>query len=157
MPELDLNRVQENIELLRSRIQAKQAEATKASDDSNDETLSINLLTLARQNSGLGQNAATAKAIARDMKRVFEGLKEDRDTRRSELTLEYSQDGPVGKAEHRAKVDAAKEFKPLIDDAFKIYNEVQLIADQADDLTFRTDTYLKMGQTRVSLLKSDKH
>lgn len=156
MADLDLNKVQENIESLRGLIWQKQIEAQTASDDSNDETLSITLIIIARHNSGLGQNAATAKAIARNMKRAYESLKEDREVRRAELTLKYSENGPVGKAEAKAKVDAAEEFKPLINKAFEVYNEVQLIADQADDMTFRTDTFLKMSQTRVSLIKADK-
>lgn len=156
MANLDLNLTEENIEKLRTRIQKLGAEAEKASNDSNDETLSITLLSLARANSGLGQNAAVAKAIARDMKRVYDQLREDEKIRVSELTLRYSESGPVGKSEHQAKIDASKEFKPLIRDAFVLYNEVQLIATRADDLTFRTDTYIRLGQTRVSLLKSDK-
>lgn len=157
MSELDLNKVEENINSLRGKIWEKQVEATEASDHSNDETLSVVLLTIARHNSGLGQNAATAKAIARDMKRVLEDLKKDREIRISELTLLYVEAGQaVGKSEHQAKVNAAKQFKPLIKEAFEVYNEVQLIADQADDMSFRTDTFLKLGQTRVSLLKADK-
>lgn len=157
MPELDLSQVQKDIEEITQKIWKKQTEASAASENSNDETLSILLTTLARYNSSLGRNAATAKAIARDMKRVYENIKEDQKVKVSELTLEYiNKGGPVGKSEHQAKVDAAKEFKPLINQAFKVYNDVQLIADQADDLTYRTDTYLKMGQTRVSLIKADK-
>jgi len=157
MVELDLNKVQEDIEKITQTIWKKQTEASIASENSNDETLSILLTTLARYNSSLGRNSATAKAIARDMKRVYENFKEDQKTRVSELTLKLINEGnPVGKSEHQAKVDAAKEFKPLINDAFVVYNETQLIADQADDLTYRTDTYLKMGQTRVSLIKADK-
>ena len=156
MAGLDLNKVQEDIENLTQNIWKKQTEASAASENSNDETLSILITTIAMYNSSLGRNAAIAKAIARDMKRAYESLKEDKETRRAVLTLEYSQDGPVGKAEARAKVEAAEEFKPLISDAFKVYNEVQLIADQADDLTYRTDTFLKMSQTRVSLIKADK-
>ena len=157
MPELDLNKTQENIESLKGKIWEKQTEATLASDNSNDETLSVVLLEIARHNSALGQNAATAKAIARDMKRVVDDLKKERDIKVSQLTLDLVNSGsPVGKAEHRAKVSAHKEFKPLIDNAFSIYNKVQLIADQADDLSFRTDTFTKLGQTRVSLLKADK-
>jgi len=156
MPELDLNKVQENIESLKGKIWTGQTEATEASDNSNDETLSVTLLSIARNNSALGQNAATAKAIARDMKRVVDDLKKEREVLIARLTLLYSQDNPVGKSEARAKVEAAKEYKPLINDAFELYNSTQLIADQADDLTFRTDTFLRMGQTRVSLIKSDK-
>lgn len=145
-----------SIEKLKKKIGLKQDEAEIASQQSNDEGLSVALGSLARFNSALGQKAAYAKYIARNSNRAVERLKEQKDAERSRMTLELSQTQAVGKSEHQARIDIMS-WIPKIDEAFDIYSQAKLIADQADDLTYRTDTMLKMAQSRLSLLKADKH
>lgn len=152
----DYDQVSQDIINLKSQIKEKVDEATTASNQGNDEGLSKALNSLARINSGLGQKAAMAKYVARMASRALDKLKEEKKNKRSELTLTYSKTQAVGKSEHQARVDTA-EMENTIDEFFKTYNMAQLLADEADDLTYRTDTFLKMGQSRLSLLKGDKH
>ena len=151
----DLDGLTTAIEKLKVSIQKKTDEAETASLQANDENLSISLQSLARLNSALGKRAAMAKHIARLAGRVVEKLKEQKDARRSELTLQYSETQAVNKSEHKAKVEVMG-LVPEIDEAFKISSLAKLLADEADDLTYRTDSFLKMGQSRLSLLKGDK-
>jgi len=151
----ELDELAPKIEKLKQLIQEKTDEAEVASKQANDENLSIALQSLARLNSALGKRAAMAKHIARMSSRVVEKLKEQKDARRSELTLKYSETQAVNKSEHKAKVEVM-EMVPEIDEAFKTSSLARLLADEADDLTYRTDSFLKMGQSRLSLLKGDK-
>lgn len=153
---MDVDKVAEDIEKLKSRVKQYQDAAEIASRGSNDEQLSLSLQSLARVNSALGQRAAYAKYVARNAQRVVDSLKDERDAKRSELTLQYSETLAVGKSEHKAKVKVFDEYSSKIDKAFMVYNEARLLADQADDLTYRTDTYCKLAQSRLSLLKADK-
>jgi len=152
----DYDQVSKDIINLKSQIREKVDEATIASEQGNDEGLSKALNSLARINSGLGQKAAMAKYVSRLAARALEKLKEEKKTKRSEKTLEYSKTQAVGKSEHQARVDTA-HMETEIDEFFKTSNLAMLLADEADDLTYRTDTFLKMGQSRLSLLKGDKH
>lgn len=155
-PILEYDELSEQIIDLKRKVTKKMDEATVASQKGDDETLSMSLDSLARLNSGLGQKAAMAKYVTRLAARALEKLKEQKDARRSELTLHYSATQAVGKSEHQAKVEVM-DMVPEIDELFGVYNLAKLLADEADDLTYRTDTFLKMGQSRLSLLKGDKH
>lgn len=155
-PILEYDEVSKQIVHLKKLVKEKMDEATTASQQGNDEQLSMSLDSLARINSALGQKAAMAKYVSRLAARALEKLKEQKKNKRSELTLEYSKTQAVGKSEHQARVDTA-HMEDEIDEFFNTSNLAQLLADEADDLTYRTDTFLKMGQSRLSLLKGDKH
>ena len=146
----------EPIDKLMVLVRTKQDAAENASINNDDETLSLTLTALAMVNTSLGKRGAWASYIARNAEQVVKVLKEQKDIRRSELTLEYSNTGPVGKAEHQAKVDAYKEFNQQINEAFKAWSDAKQVADEVESLGYRVDSYLKMCQSRLSLMKSEK-
>jgi len=134
----------------------KQDAAENASINNDDETLSLTLTALAMVNTSLGKRGAWASYIARNAEQVVKVLKEEAKIRISELTLEYSQTQPVGRSEHQAKVDAYKEYKDKIKEAFTAWSDAQQVADEIESLGYRLDSYLKLCQSRLSLLKADK-
>ncbi|HET8708965.1 MAG TPA: hypothetical protein VFL85_01650 [Candidatus Saccharimonadales bacterium] len=141
VPEIDDTELtQRQIDTLTEQVKRYQDEITVASQNSDPETLSNGLLKLARINSALGRQAAYAKYLARNA---------DRSARRfrAKQTLDYSKSAAVNKSELQAELDAKT--------GFRVASEAQLIADQADDLCFRTDTFLKLAQSRLSLIKND--
>lgn len=117
-----------------------QAEVVKSSNTNDPEGISTAMLRLARINSALGRHAAFAKYIARNADRAAK-------RGRAERTLANAADMAVNKAELKAEISSKTDFE--------IASEAQLVADQADDLCFRTDTFLKMSQSRLSLIKND--
>ena len=139
MEERSLEEVVADIDMLSKKIATKQGEIVEAAK-ANPETLSISLLQLARYNSALGKHAAYAKYIARNTDRAARRF-------RAETTLTLSKTQAVNKAELQSEIDSAK--------LFRVASDAQLIADEADDLTYRTDTFLKMAQSRLSLIKGD--
>lgn len=153
---MNLEELAETIEKLKAKAKKFIDAAESASQSNNDENLSLALQSLARVNSALGQKAAYAKYIARNAQRVVDSIKEDKDATRSELTLMFAENQAVGKSEHQAKVQVHADFSNKINEAFSAYSEAKLLADEADDLTYRTDTYCKMCQSRLSLMKADK-
>ena len=153
---MDTNDLSESIEKLIALVRAKQDVAEKASSNNDDETLSLTLTALAIVNTSLSKRGSWANYIARNSDQAFKALKEEAKIRVSELTLEYSKDQPVGRSEHQAKVDAFREFKDRTDKSFKIWSDAQQIADEIESLGYRVDSYLKMCQSRLSLMKADK-
>lgn len=117
-----------------------QEQVVAASDRGDPEGLSMAMLRLARINSALGKHAAYAMYIARNADRAAR-------RHRAAQTLGYSKGQAVNKSELQAELDSKKEFQ--------IASDAQLIADEASDLCFRTDTFLKMAQSRLSLIKGD--
>lgn len=130
-----------DIENLTKKIRVEMDKATQASEAGDDEGLSTALMRLARLNLALGRLAAYAKYISRNADRAAR-------RKRGELTLQYSQTQAVNKSELQAELAVKKDFQ--------VASDAELLANEADDLTFRTDTFLKMAQSRLSLLKSDK-
>ena len=111
------------------------------SAEANPEVLSIANLQLAKANSQLGRVAAKAKYFARMAERTYKANRE-------KLKLKYADYGmSLGKAESKAYLESEL--------LFEAYNNLQLMADGADDLCYRTDTMLKMSQSRLSLIKGD--
>lgn len=141
MAERSLEDVVKDIAFFTQKIKGLQEEATEASEKGNDEGLSTSLMRLARMNSGLGRQAAYAKYIARNSDRAARRF-------RASQTLAHAATMAVNKSQLQAELDA--------EDYFKIASDAQLLADEADDLTYRTDTFLKMAQSRLSLIKADK-
>lgn len=135
-----LDEVQQNIETLTEKVKTLQATCVQASDRGDPETLSKTLLQLARINSALGKNGAFAQYIARNTDRAARRT-------RAQSTLDYARGQAVNKSELQAELDSKQDFQ--------LASDAQLIADQASDLCFRTDTFLKMAQSRLSLIKGD--
>ena len=157
MTEIDLNEVQAEIEDLKARINKEQNTASVASTTQNDEGLSLSLERLALLNSRLGHQSSITKYLSRNAKQVVDALKEEQDYHRSKTTLLLIGKGsPVGRSEHEAKMIAHELYKDKRQKAFEAYTEVKLIADDVDDLVFRNGDYLKIAQSRLSLLKADK-
>lgn len=145
-PEVDeqaeADKLERDLVTLQTRVKELQGEIEQASKRGDDETMSHLLISLGRANSALGHRGAKAQYIARNADRAAR-------RRRASLTLEYAHSQAVNKASLQAEVDTEKDFT--------IASEALLISDQAVDLAFRTDTFMKMAQTRVSLIKGDKH
>lgn len=133
-------KVQKAISDLEGLVKHYQGVVVTASDTNDPEDLSSAMLRLARVNSALGRNAALANYLARNADRAARRY-------RAEKTLDYAGSMAVNKAELQSELDAKE--------AFTIASDAQLLADQASDLCFRTDTFMKMAQSRLSLIKSD--
>lgn len=133
----------EQIEELEKKIKEYQSKILFAKEKGDPENLSNNLIRLARVNSALEGKASYAKYIARNADRAYRRLRE-------QVKLDKISGGsPIGKAESEAYIDNK------VDTAFKIFSEVQLMADNAEGLGFRTDTFMKMAQSGLSLIKND--
>lgn len=135
-----------DIDKLTDEINRLQKVCIKASEGEegmppDPETLSQTLLQLARTNSALGRRAAYAKYVARNAERAFKAAKD-----------QYKVDA-INEGKTASYGDTQREIRSGAE--FKIFSDAQLIADEASDLCFRTDTFLKMAQTRVSLIKGD--
>lgn len=141
--EREHSRIEEQLEKLQELVKKYQSEAVQAKEKGDPETLSNCLIRLARINSALGSKAAFAKYVARNAERVYRRDREHSKLRHIEMGM------AIGKAESQGFVDADKSFK--------IYTDVQLLADTADDLAYRTDTFMKMSQSGLSLIKKDLH
>ena len=153
---MNVDELSESIEKLMIIARDKQDKAELASKNNDDETLSLTLTALAMVNTSLGKRGAWATYIARNAEQVVKSLKEESKIRVSELTLEYSLASPVGRSEHQAKVDTHKEYKDKINEAFKAWSDAQQVADEVESLGYRLDSYLKLCQSRLSLMKSEK-
>lgn len=126
----------DDVSLMIKNLQDEMEEDAK----DNPEGLSLKLLRLGRLNSALGRQAAYADYLARNA---------DRAARRSRADhiLKLSKEMAVNKAERQAEIDS--------EDVFSSASEAQLIADQAKDLSYRTDSFGKWSQSRLSLIKND--
>lgn len=124
-------------------VKTYQSTALAAKERGDAETLSNTLIRLARVNSALGGKAAYAMYIARNSERVYRRVRET-------VKLQAIADkNAIGKADSMAYVDDEVEA------AFRLYSEVQLLADRASDMSYRVDTFLKMAQSGLSLIKND--
>lgn len=139
MKDKTIEEVENSITTLSSKIKLLQDEMTVAAVD-NPEELSLGLMKLGRLNSALGRHAAYAEYIARNADRAARRF-------RANKTLEASQTQAVNKSELQAEIDS--------EEVFTAASYTQLVADQAKDLSYRTDTFLKMSQSRFSLIKGD--
>jgi hypothetical protein len=127
------------IEKITKNIKVQQNQMTEDAQD-NPEGLSLGLLELGRLNSSLGRHAAYAEYIARNADRAARRFRADR-------TLELAKSMAVNKAEKQAELDS--------EEVFSAASYAQLVADQAKDLSYRTDSFAKFAQSRLSLIKSD--
>lgn len=132
---------EEQIEQLQEKIKKYQSQVLGYKENGNPEGLSNTLIRLARVNAALGSKASYAKYIARNAERAYRRERESNKLKHIELGM------AIGKAESKGYVEA--------DTSFKIYSQVQLLADQAEDMAYRTDTFLKMSQSGLSLIKQD--
>jgi hypothetical protein len=128
---------------LEKKVKAYQTTAMLAKERGDAETLSNTLVRLARVNSAVGGKSAYAAYVARNADRAARRL-------RSRTKLGFISDKhAIGKAEEMANIDKK------VEKAFLVHSEVQLIADTFSDLSYRTDTFLKMSQSALSLIKQD--
>lgn len=133
--------IESQLHELEELVKKYQSRALGAKERGDPETLSNTLIRLARVNSALGGKAAYAKYVARNADRVYRRYRESQKLRHIELGM------AIGKAESAGYVEA--------DEHFKIYSDVQYLADKADDMAYKTDTFMKMAQSGLSLIKND--
>jgi len=139
--ESEYQSIESQIDELQKRIKKYQSNAIGYKENGNPEMLSNTLIRLARVNSALGSKAAFAKYVARNADRAYRRCRE-------QSKLDYIDTGmAIGKAESKGYLAAG--------DVFKIYSDSQLLADTAEDMAYRTDTFLKMSQSGLSLIKQD--
>lgn len=124
-------------------VKQYQSTALAAKERGDAETLSNTLIRLSRVNSALGGKAAYALYIARNSERLYRRVRENK------KLAAIAANNAIGKADSMAYVDQDVER------AFALYSQVQLLADTASDMSYRTDTFLKMGQSGLSLIKND--
>lgn len=139
MKERTIEQVVESIDLVTTKIKTLQDEMTQDAVG-NPEGLSLGLMKLGRLNSALGRHAAYADYIARNADRAARRYRASR-------TLELAATTAVNKAEKQAELDS--------EDFFSAASYAQLVADQAKDLSYRTDSFGKFAQSRLSLIKND--
>lgn len=124
-------------------VKQYQSTALAAKERGDAETLSNTLIRLSRVNSALGGKAAYAMYIARNAERVYRRVREQK-----KLDAIAAKNA-IGKADSMAYVDAD------VEKVFTLWSNVQLLADTASDMSYRTDTFLKMAQSGLSLIKND--
>lgn len=98
---------------------------------------------MSRVNSALGGKAAYAAYVARNAERAYRRVREQK-----KLDA-IAEKNAIGKADSMAYVDTS------VEEAFTLWSSVQLLADTASDMSYRTDTFLKMSQSGLSLIKND--
>jgi len=131
------------LEELYLKIKQYQSDIMLAKERSDSETLSNSLIRLARVNTAYGRKAAYALYIARNAERAYRRVREH-----TKLDA-INQKNAIGKAESMAYVDGK------VEEAFTVYSNVSLLAEQASDTSYRTDTFMKMAQSGLSLIKND--
>ena len=134
---------EDQLKQLDKLVKKYQSLALAAKERGDAETLSNTLIRLARVNSALGGKAAYAMYIARNSERAY------RRARENVKLAAINEKNAIGKADSMAYVDQD------VESAFRIYSEVQLLADTASDMSYRVDTFIKMGQSGLSLIKND--
>lgn len=139
------NETDDQLKELDKLVKSYQSTALAAKERGDAETLSNTLIRLARVNSALGGKAAFALYIARNSERVYRRIREQ--TKLDAINNKNA----IGKADSMAYVDDE------VEKAFRLYSEVQLLADRASDMSYRVDTFIKMGQSGLSLIKKDIH
>lgn len=133
----------EQLQELDKLVKSYQSTALAAKERGDAETLSNTLIRLSRVNSALGGKAAYALYIARNAERCYRRVREQK-----KLDA-INEKNAIGKADSMAYVDDE------VEKAFMLYSNVQLLADTASDMSYRTDTFLKMAQSGLSLIKND--
>lgn len=139
--------VSEELLKLHSMVKDLTHQAVVASGDAKEgrvadpETLRNVLLRLARVNSSLGKKAAKAKWVARWAEHAYKAAREQYkvDAIESGKTASYG--------------DTQRYIKST--EEHKIWNDAQWLADESEDLRFTTDTFLKLGQSNLSIIRGD--
>lgn len=141
--EQEHQQIEDQLAQLEQKSREYQTIAMQAKERGDAETLSNTLVRLSRVNSAVGGKAAYAAYIARNAERAYRRVRE-------QVKLDkIAEKNAIGKAESMGYVDEQTES------AFRVYSDIQLIADTASDLSYRTDTFLKMAQSGLSLIKND--
>lgn len=135
--------IDDQLKELEKLVNKYQSTAVAAKERGDAETLSNTLVRLARVNCALGTKAKYALYVSLNAKRAHLRVYQI-----TKLNL-IAQKNPIGKAEAMADIDQN------VESVFKIYLDAKLLADTFDDLSYRTDTFLKMAQSGLSLIKND--
>lgn len=137
----EATQVVEDIKNLTERVKALQDKCTVASNSGDPETLSMGLMELARVNSSLGRRGKYAMYIARTAEHAYKAARE-----------QYKVDA-INEGKSATFGDTQRYIHSTPD--HKIWNEALLIAEQAEDLAYRTGDFMKYAQSRLSLIKAD--
>lgn len=137
----EADQITEDIDFLSGKIKSWTDSCVRASNDNDPETLSVGLMELARINSALGRKAKYAMYVARTAEQAYKAARE-----------QYKVD-TINEGKSATFADTSRYIKSTPD--HKIWNDALLIAEQAEDLAWRTGDFLKYGQSRLSLIKMD--
>lgn len=137
----EVEQVEKDINNLTDRVKELHDICTKASNGGDPETLSVNLLELARVNSGLGRRGKYAMYIARNAEHAYKAARE-----------QYKVDA-INAGKSATYGDTQRYIRST--DDHRVYSEALLIGEQAGDLAYRTDTFLDLARSRLSLIGKD--
>lgn len=143
MADRAIEEVVSDIGKLEERVKYYQATIVKATENNDLETLSTDLVHLARVNTNLGRLAKYVMYLARNAEHAYKAARE-----------QYKLNAIDG-GKSATYGDTQRYIKST--DEHQIWSYALLIGSQAEETAFRTDTFLKMGQSKSSLLKGDMH
>lgn len=139
----DLETLDKDLELLTGRVREQQAICIKAAQNEDIETLSLTLMKLANTNSRLGRKGKLAMWVARTAEQAYKAARE-----------QYKLDA-IDAKKTASYGDTQRYIKSTPD--HKVWADALLVAEQAEDLAYRTSDFMKYAQSRLSLMKVDIH
>lgn len=137
----EIEQVSADIESLTDLAKSWTDKCTIASNAGDPESLSMGLMELARVNSSLGRRGKYAMYIARQAEHAYKRAREEYKVE----AIEQKKTASFG--------DTQRYIKSTPEHT--VWNEALLVAEQAEDLAYRTGDFLKMAQSRLSLIKND--
>lgn len=138
MPDRDIT---SEIESLTVSVKKWVDKCTVASNTENPETLSVGLVELARVNSSLGRKGKYAMWIARTAEHAYKASRE-----------QYKVDA-IEKGKTATYGDTQRYIQSTGEHS--VWVDALLVAEQAEDLAYRTSDFMKYAQSRLSLIKED--
>lgn len=135
------DQVSKDIAKLEAAVKELQQVCVKASNLGDPETLSQKLMELGRVNSALGRRAKSAVYIARTAEHAYKKARE-----------QYKIDA-IADGKSATFGDTQRYLKSTGD--HDVWAKAAMVAEQADDLAYRTSDFMKMAQSRLSLIKGD--
>lgn len=141
MADRELEDVVADIEKLEERVKYYQGSIDTASKNGDIETLSVDCVHLARVNSALAKHSKYVMYLARNAEHAYKAARE-----------QYKIDA-INDGKSATYGDTQRYIKSTQE--HQIWSSALRIGEEAGELAFRTDTFLKMAQSRGSILRED--
>lgn len=137
----EADQVEQDIQELTKKVKNWTDVLTDASNRGDIETLSTGLMQLARVNTALGRKSKKAMYIARIAERAYNAA-------RDQHKIDGIKSGKSATAADVGKyVDTKQQHRAWVD--------ALLVAEEAEDLAYKTGDFEKYCQSRQSILKED--